>query len=406
MTTQKINRPRLYLFHILLFIYGDIACENYILRAYNSLAPSLEFLLFVGILLLQVVAAPIQAALSDLYCRKRSLIVSIVCSLLSLILLLLFNLKILYSIPVIIFLSFLKGSVGNTIPLSLAAIADTQDKNYRFSFGLSTLAYTLAYLMMIFSVLYLSDALANGIIVIFYIIVLFLCITCFKDIRDRDFHSSRNSQHTSLIKLVSHELSLVVHDLKKPFFQHAIFAFLLWEISVYCVLLLYVDFNKIDFRIISITMMVGYLFGIYLLKKFNDVSDSKMGKMGMFLGSLSLIPFYFHFLTQFFKLTTQSFPFLVLAGCYFFHSVGMAILPPTLFAMLAKGARQHEQGRIYGVMESVDTIAFLISSISVMIYNFANLKLIYIITLSFVTVVVSWVPFKKYLILKPKEIIQ
>ena len=119
MTTQKINRPRLYLFHILLFIYGDIACENYILRAYNSLAPSLEFLLFVGILLLQVVAAPIQAALSDLYCRKRSLIVSIVCSLLSLILLLLFNLKILYSIPVIIFLSFLIISFNKKLSIVL-----------------------------------------------------------------------------------------------------------------------------------------------------------------------------------------------------------------------------------------------------------------------------------------------
>ncbi|QVL55797.1 MAG: MFS transporter [Simkaniaceae bacterium] len=395
MTERKINRPNFYLFYILLFIYGDIACENYIFRTYSSLIPSTEFVLFIGMLLLQVIAAPIQAAFSDLYCRKKSLVISLSASLIAMFFLLLFNLKILFFVPLIFCLSFVKGAFGNTIPLSLAAIADTQDKNYRFSFGLSTLAYTLAYLMMIFAVLFLKEKTAIAIILGFYVIIVFIAIKFFKDIRDKDIHVST---HSSVYALVKREIGLVFGDLKKSFFQNAITAFLLWEISVYCVLLLYVDFNKVDFRLISVTMMLGYGLGILILKFFGEISDKMMSRIGFLLGSVSLIPFYFHFAFH------ENPNFSLLAGCYFFHSVGMAILPPTLFAMLAKGAKQHEQGRLYGIIESVDTIAFLFSSIAVMIFDFAKLHLAYIISLSFLTIALSWVPFKIYEKTRPKEL--
>ncbi|MCB1109759.1 MAG: MFS transporter [Chlamydiia bacterium] len=393
----KVNRPNFYLFYILLFIYGDIACENYIFRSYNSFVPSIEFTLFVGTLLLQVIAAPIQAALSDLYCRKKSLVIALSSSLFAIIILLFFNLNILAFVPVIFFLSFVKGAFGNTIPLSLAAIADTQDKNYRFSFGLSTLAYTLAYLMMIFAVLLLTETTANLIVICLYVFLVFIAVKLFKDIRDKDIHTIHKAP---LFKLLQHEMSLVFGELKKRHFQNAIIAFLLWEISVYCVLLLYVDFDVSEFRLISITMMLGYGIGILILKLFGNISDKLMSRIGYLLGSLSLLPFYSHFFLH------ERLVFKVLAGCYFFHSVGMAILPPTLFAMLAKGAKQHEQGRIYGIIESVDTIAFLFSSVAVLIYGFADLSLIYIISLSFITIVFSWFPFKIYEKLRPKEITQ
>lgn len=53
--------------------------------------------------------------------------------------------------PIIILASLLKGVAGNTLPLALAGIADTQDKNYRFSFALSSGTYAIAYLLLIFT---------------------------------------------------------------------------------------------------------------------------------------------------------------------------------------------------------------------------------------------------------------
>ena len=151
-------------------------------------------------------------------------------------------------------------------------------------------------------------------------------------------------------------------------------------------------------------MMLGYAFGILLLRIFNNMPDKKMGRLGLLLGSFSLIPFYLHFTFIPYNLFQGSPGLIVLACCYFFHSAGMALLPPTLFAMLAKTTKAHEQGRVYGLLESVDTIAFLFSSIFVMIYDFNKLHLVYIISLSFVTVLMSWFPFIKYEQTKPKII--
>jgi len=397
---QKIpHKPNYYLVLILMFIFGDVVCENYIFRSYNSFVPKIELCFFIGTLLLQALASPVQAAFSDLFCRKRSIIISLSTSLFSLLLLLLFNSKILAVLPLVVVLSFIKGTFGNTIPLSLAAIADTQDKNYRVSFGFTTLSYTLAFVLMIFTTLYLSDLISNIIAALYYVIILFFSIFSFIDIRDKNFQHHAGSQHNSVWKLLKKELTLVGAELRKSSLQYGIIAFFLWEISIYSVLLLYVDFNVEAFRFIAMTMMLGYATGIFVLKIYNTTTDLNMCKFGYLLGSISLTPFYFHlFFNEAPSLT-------LLAVCYYFHSIGLAVLPPTLFAMLAKVTKPHEQGRIYGIIESVDTIAFLVSSLAVLISSINDLPLIYIVSLSFLTIVVSWFPFKMYHKLRPKELV-
>ena len=397
---QRIpHKPNYYLLLILMFIFGDVVCENYIFRSYNSFVSKVELCFFIGTLLLQALASPIQAAFSDLFCRKRSIIISLSSSFLSLLLLLLFNSKTLAILPLVVVLSFIKGAFGNTIPLSLAAIADTQDKNYRVSFGFTTLSYTLAFVLMIFTTLYLSDLISNVIAASYYVIILFLSVFSFVDIRDRSFHHSSVIEHDSVYKLLKKELGLVITELRKSSLQYGIIAFFLWEISIYSVLLLYVDFNVDTFRFIAMTMMLGYATGIFVLKIFNNTTDLNMCKFGYLLGSLSLLPFYSHLIFS------EAPSLTLLAVCYYFHSIGLAVLPPTLFAMLAKVTKPHEQGRIYGIIESVDTIAFLVSSLAVLISGINKLPLIYIVSLSFVTIVFSWFPFRMYDKLRSKELV-
>lgn len=72
--------------------------------------------------------------------------------------------------------------------------------------------------------------------------------------------------------------------------------------------------------------------------------------------------------------------------------------------MLSKERESHELGRIYGLLDSVDTVAFLVSSISIIAYNHFHLNIIYIVTFSFLTVAVSWFPYARFNKMRPPEL--
>ena len=86
---QSMNRF-FYLSLVFLFIFGDIVCNNDILKSAVSEKRTIQFISFLFLSILQIFAAPMQAALSDLYCRKKSLVFSLTVSLISLILLFFF----------------------------------------------------------------------------------------------------------------------------------------------------------------------------------------------------------------------------------------------------------------------------------------------------------------------------
>ncbi len=396
MFKNNVSKPTNSLLLILLFIFGDVICENYIFRAFNEQILSLQMALFVGVLTLQSLAAPIQASFSDLYCRKKSLVFSLSATSITIILLFLLNLTIVKFLPILIILSFIKGGFGNTIPLSWAAIADTQNSNYRFSFGLSTASYAVAYALLVFQEFYIKEQIAIAIMIVFYILIIYFCIKAFTDIRDKN--SRGTLKNSRFLDLIIKEIKLLINDLKKTYMLSAIFAFLLWEIAIYCILLLYVDFKIQQFFWVAITISVGYLTGILALKFCNRVSDSMMSRIGFLFGSVSLLPFYVDFLFSHIP------NFSLLAGCFYFYTIGIAILPATLFSMLAKGAAYHEQGRVYGLIESTDTIALLISIFIVLFHNFFQLHIMYVITFSLSLIIVSWFPFIKYEKIRPKEL--
>src|SRR5579863_8000522 len=144
-----MRKPYGYLPLLLAFIFIDETCSNYILNAFANRTSLLEFSLYVIVLFVSIIASPIQAGYSDFYCRKKSLIISLSCSLLSCILVF-FSLKNTFSPLLFLFIGIIiKAALGNTLPLSWAAIADTQNKNFRFSLALSTSAMAFGYFMLI-----------------------------------------------------------------------------------------------------------------------------------------------------------------------------------------------------------------------------------------------------------------
>lgn len=72
------------------------------------------------------------------------------------------------------------------------------------------------------------------------------------------------------------------------------------------------------------------------------------------------------------------------------------ILSASLFALMAKMVSPHQSGKIYGLIDSVDTIAVLIASIFIMVYNVFRFDLIYLILFSYLSVTISWIPYARF----------
>lgn len=393
-----------YLPLLLIFILADVICDNSIFHTFNALTPFRQFTFFLALLLIQAIAAPIQAGFSDFYGRKKSLLISLTASFIAMTLQFFYSQETLSYISILIVIVILKGMLGNTIPLSWAAIADTQEKNVRFSFALSTGSFAAAYLLLILSNKLLSKEHSSILTIILFFALLILCILLFKDLRDFKNESKisrkphiESDQRFKKLKLIFNDIKLIGKDLSVFHTRQALLAFLLWEISLYSILLLYVDFDLSQFSRIAIGMVSGYLFGVLLLKFLNKVKDSVIIKFGYNISAISLIPFFI--LLPF----NQNPNFNLLSLCYFLHMMGNAFLSATLFSILASEREPHEQGRIYGLISSVDTIAFLFSSIAVIVYNTFKLDIIYIIGFSFLTVAVSWFPYEKFDKSRPKS---
>lgn len=405
---SKENKTNYYLAILVLFILGDILCDNYIVRAFNRETYWRENVLSSSLLILQIFFAPVQAALSDLYCRKKSLVVSLSFSFVSLLFVFIYNqISTSYLLfPLIILLT--KGIAGNTIPLSWSAIADTQRKNLRFSFGLSTTSYAFGYLFLVFANKILSEKYANIFSMLLFIAFIYICIMFFQDLRDKkkEIHAIDHSEKSLnriwfSLKLFVKENKLVASDIKANWLRNALISFLLWEVSLYSILLLYIDFNVKEFSAIAIAMQLGYLTGVFALKFLTRQSDQKIIKIGYWFSSWSLVPF---FLILPFSDISSSLGHFILIPCYFLHTFGNGFLSPTMLTLLTKERPPHERGRILGLLASADTIAFLLAHIIVAFYNFHQFNLLFIIFVSYLTVTVSWWPYARFEKYKPAKL--
>ena len=166
-------------------------------------------------------------------------------------------------------------------------------------------------------------------------------------------------------------------------------AWILWEISIYSILVLYADFVNYESSLVEIVMMIGYLCGTYSIKFFPHIEDSKMIRIGYKISLASLIPYFLivHFVRN---------VDVVLAGCYFFHAVGNSLLSPTMFSIISKRREAHERGKIYGLAESADTIAFLIAVIAITAYKYFKMDVFVLVSFSFITALISWIPYRKF----------
>ncbi len=387
-TASQDSKKNRFLSLIFLFIASDVMCDNYIIGAFNHRAPLTELGLLLLMLSLQIIVSPIQAGLSDLYGRRKSLLFSIFFSFLSLIFVFFYDIKIFSFIPMLVLINLSKGILGNTIPIAWAAVGDISGKKLRFSFALATAAYAVGYMTLVFFNKYLPNSLATFILIIIFSIIVFMCFNYFFDLKDMKTQEIHRL-HIKFPSYVMREVGLIIKDLKDKPTQNLFLAYILWEISIYVILILYADFMNNESAFIEVLMMIGFLIGISTFKFTDTISDSKMIRWGYMVCVCSLLPYFifFYFIQDI---------SIVLAGCYFFHAVGNALLSPTIYCIVGENKADHEKGKIYGLVESTDTIAFLIAIIFIILYKWLNLHISYLVSLSFITALVSWIPYRRF----------
>lgn len=351
---MTLKRSSVFLILLLLFIILDEALNNTVIGVFakgKGISSFVWPLIFLG---LQIIAAPIQAGYSDFYCRKKSLYVSLFVSLMSLVLVVWFNC---FSQIILLLILLLKGGLGNTLPLALAGLSDVSVKNFRFSLGLATSSMAMGYILLSGTNHLFGEDSSRLIIIALFIIALFLCYKFFKDPKDLLKKKRRNlevwKQKFSLMK----EISSMWRDfILNKRFRRALFAFLMWEYSFYVIALLEVDLSIEFFKLISLVMPSGYLLGVFILNFLKNKNHDVIN-WGYKIAIISLLCFFIS--TYIFGHSKTA-----LALCYFFYSVGFAFMIPGLFAMLSQEHGNHEQGKIYGLIDSFDTIALLFAMLT------------------------------------------
>lgn len=378
---REIAAPNSYFPILLLAILVDEVCSGHLIGTFSERSIVQQSIFYISFLLLQIIASPLQAGFSDFYCRKKSLIASLSFSVISLVFSFFYLEGFFSQILVLSIALFMKSCLGNTLPLAWAGIADINNRNYRLSLGLSTSTIAIGYLTLIGIDSFFEKKQAVFVVFVLYIILIPIVAKYFLDLVDRKkvrdlvfteayFEKYKKKYYISnFFKLVFAESrNIKERFLKCSKFRIGLFGtFLPLEISFYSSHALGVDFAIKKFKIITISMIIGYICGVLMLKFYEKEDDEAMMYRGYMISISSFLPIFLS--SVLFSATELRW---IITFFYFIYSFGVAFIVPSLFAILSKEREVHEQGKIYGLIESTDTIALLIALLFGVFYNFIN----------------------------------
>lgn len=382
----KKRRGGFYFPILLVFIFSDQICDNYIFGSFSDQPINYQLFLYISFLLLQIISSPIQAGFSDFHCRKKSLVVALTFSALSLLSILLIQFLKINPLVFFVFIILAKGGLGNTLPLSWAAISDLKTGDFRFSLALSTAAIAAGFLALSLIEKFFNEKTSGIGIFLIYLVVVFICIKKFIDIRDKGKPKDESPRH--FFHLVQIELKNLSLELKKPDIIFSLISFSLWQVSFYIVHQLDLDFHNQYFSNVTQVMMLGYFVGVLILRFCNKFSDYIMIKTGYWICLSSILPIFIFSL--FFNNINK-----LIVPCYFIYNLGTAFMPASLFSIISSKRKPHEQGKVYGLIDSTNTFSILCSSLILVPFNSITINPLLVIFISFITMAVSFFPFKK-----------
>lgn len=216
------------------------------------------------LLILQIIFSPLQAGFSDFYLRKKSIIISLSATLLSVILL---RMSMNYGIAFLIVAITLKGILGNTLPIAWSGLVDiTRGKNIRFALALSTCFLAIGSWGSLLILPFLTVKLFFGLVIILLTIGISSAIYHLKD--SKDTPKPHFLKTLSPIQMLVNESFGIYQLSKKPLNFFALLSFLFSEISFYQILFRIEVFtnNYHCFIHVPLAIGIGYTTGTLVLK--------------------------------------------------------------------------------------------------------------------------------------------
>ena len=359
---------------LLIAIGLDEAYNSSIIESSGNFSQLTKALISTLLFGAQVIFSPIQAGISDFRSRKKGLIIAFFVTSISLSLLLCDS-KSRYFISFLIIAACLKGIGGNIIPISRAVLADSIKHNFRFAIGLTTSSIAAGYIFIAVISQFFNSFYVPMELLITTLVVLILILIFFLD----RFDSIAQVANRSLrIEIIENVKSIYEDFLKDKIFFMSSLSYYFWEVSFYLVFIKDVELRSKNFENFSIPMCVGYLLGVLSLKLINKWHDQHVLRFGYRISTVSVITI---FIASIFGV---QYSYYVSILAYVVFSFGYGFFIPCLFSMISKVRQPHEQGKIYGLIDSVDTIAFATALLfGVFILNF---KLIMVISFLFLII--------------------
>lgn len=347
---------------ILLFLVfmGEVGLASIVYLAGNFTEyPSA---IFFSVYFLQFISSSIQAGISDYGCRKASLIFSLGAICLAQIF---FLLAFQYS-WMIIFTVLLYGFFGNITPIARAGLNDTRLKNnFRLSIGLSTVAIALGWVLTMFTAYYLPSFLACLIVTFLCVFSIFIAFLI-KDSADyigKDHRFSIRKEILSIYSLIRHKSM-----------AWCLLGYFFAEVAFYQIFIKgegHLDDSGV--RLMIYTWVFGYCLGVLLQKIFIRSNEN----LGVIIGSIFSLTTMI-LLTIFEVFNFRNLFAITVTNTLF--SCGFGFFIPCLFSMVSKKYGLHLQGKFYGLIDAVDSLAIIIA---VSIISFSNWFIIHAETMMF-----------------------
>ncbi len=319
-----------------------------------------------------MICAPIQGALSDIYCRRKGLLISIIGVLFSSLILLVGLLlceDLKKGISIFVAGVAIDAIFGNSSTIARAALIDAKFAgDVRKALGFAFMAQGLPWVIVFGYCWLLSDLYFW--MVMLNCLALIICFFYFQDKRDLDLLQEKVLFWPRMKKMFS--------LFSSSNFTWAILAFLISEIGFE-----YFFFHEDHHvslkmsRFVFALLGLGYVSGAFL-QNFIDVQAKNLKKVviaGFWISifGFAMIPCLIYICCIAFEGPQE---FLVGVASLLMMAAGFYF--PSLYTLFSKGRPVHEQGKLFGFLESIQNLSEVLPPLLVLLWVPSDLHVIYI----------------------------
>jgi MFS family permease len=316
-----------------------------------------------------LVAAIPQAGFSDFFGRKKHLIISSLSVLLSVAYLAFvyitklycvelpgFSLSIITTLPICLLL----GVAGNAIPIARAGIADLKVHDFRTALGLSTTFIGFGWISAILLGIILPPigVLITAMIVQFSVIVIIKHL--FSDHEDSNIKSMKK---TSYFHATINSYKWFASMFLVAGGAAAIVAYLFTETIFYQIYSLNEEgLVSLSVKVVGLLMAFGYAFGV-VMQWIVGFSDKRGIRFGVLFSLVSLVFLVFLRVYADGNVNINVYNALIAEGVLnFLFAFGFGFSVPSLFTLMASKIEPHHAGRLFGAIDTTDTLALSLSA--------------------------------------------